>query len=283
MKMRSPLVFLFTLLVAVVMQGAEPVSNAPRSSVKLLTVGNSFSNDATADLPAFAMSGGKKLTIFRANLGGHSLEQHVGYLQAFEADPKDPKGHAYKQIDPRTGAKKDFSLREALESEDWDAVTIQQVSNLSYKPESYQPFARILIEYIHKYAPHAEVLIHETWAYPDDYFPKFKAEKLDQQTMYAGLKAAYQQLSAETGLRCLPVGDAFQTARTLPQPIPLNIKEDKHCNENGKYLAAAVFYEILFRDSAEKVLYVPKGVKPADAETLRHIAHETVAKTARVP
>ncbi len=212
--------------------------------------------------PRFCRAEGGGGLIFRANLGGRSLQQHVGYLQAFEADPNGPNGRAYKNhADPRSGEIKDFSLREALECEDWDVVTIQQASSLSFKPESFQPYAGILISYIHKYAPHAEILIFETWAYPDDYFSKFKEEGLDQQKMYAGLKAAYQKLSADTGLRIIPVGDAFQKVRAQTAPVSLNVAGDKHANQSGKYLGAEVFYEVIFRDNVQSVR-APRHLRP---------------------
>ena len=255
-----------------------------RASIKLLTIGNSFADNVTALLPGFAEAGGKGLSIFRANLNGHALQQHADYLQAVEADPSEPKGRAYKNhADPRTGEKKDFSLREALESADWDVVTIQQVSSLSFKPESYQPFAGILIGCIRKYAPHAEILILETWAYPDDYFARFKEDGLNQQTMYAGLKAAYEKLSADTGLRIIPVGDAFQKVRALSPPINLNVVGDKHASTSGKYLGAAVFYEVIFRDNVETNPFVPPGISAGEAKVLRQAAHETAAETATIP
>ena len=277
-------VFLFA---SQIFSGAESPgvsAKAPRAAIKLLTIGNSFADNVTALLPSFAEAGGKGLLIFRANLGGHSLQQHVGYLQAFEANPNNPKGHAYKKhADPRSGEIKDFSLREALESEDWDVVTLQQASHLSFKPESFQPFATILVDYIHKYAPHSEILIFETWAYPDDYFPKFKEEGLDQQKMYAGLKAAYEKLSADTGLRIIPVGDAFQKVRALSPAISLNVAGDKHANQSGKYLGAAVFYEALFRDNVESNPFVPPGISSSDAKAMRQAAHETALEAASLP
>jgi beta-galactosidase len=139
-------------------------------------------------------------------------------------------------------------------------------------------FQRSLIDYIHRYAPHAEILIYETWAYPDDYYPKFGVTNLDQKTMYAGLKAAYKHLSDHTGLRIIPVGDAFQAARALPEPITLNVKGDKHANVNGQYLAAAVFYEMIFKENVEAVESVPQKVSAEDAKILRRVAHETVSK-----
>jgi hypothetical protein len=274
----ASLLLMFVIFVSILRSNAADTNGlVHRDNVKLLTIGNSFADNAMEILPEFANAGGKQITILKANLGGHSLAQHVSYLEAFEKDPTDPKGHPYKQLrDPRSHEKKDFSLREALESEDWDIVTIQQVSNLSFKPETYQPYAGILINYIHKYAPHAVILIHETWAYPDDYFAKFKADGLDQKTMYAGLKTAYQKLADETGLRIIPVGEAFQNARSQPMPFSLNVTGDKHANVKGKYLAAAVFYEMIFGKNVEAVPVVRKEISPDDATALRHIAHETV-------
>jgi len=255
-----------------------PATDKPRAEVKLLTIGNSFADNSCACLPDLAKAGGKKLLLFKANLGGHSLAQHAGYVKAFEADPTEPKNHVYKgRIDPRSGEKKDFSLREALESAPWDIVTIQQVSNQSFKAETFQPFAGELIAYVRKYAPQAEIMVHQTWAYPTDFLEKNKYT-IDQATMYTQLKAAYQKLADEAGLRIIPVGDAFQAARALPQPQNLNKPGDKHANTAGEYLGGAVFYEVLFHDSVLENSFVPKGLSAEDAQTLRQIAHETVAK-----
>ena len=277
-----PLAFVFTLLAPVPLKGADspavPVKTPPNASVKLLTIGNSFAQNALQFLPGLAKGGGKQLLVFPANLGGHSLQQHASYVQAFEADPNDPKGHAYKaHTDPRTGEKKDFSLREALESQDWDFVTLQQVSGQSFKPESFQPYANTLIDYVRKYAPHAEILLYQTWAYPDDYYAKFNVPNLDQKSMYSGIKAAYQKLADETGLRIIPVGDGFQAVRALPNPLSLNVTGDKHANAAGCYLAAATFYEMIFGENVEGNSFVPNGLSAGDAKTLRHAAHEAVA------
>ncbi len=72
--------------------GAAEDAKPEAQPVKVLTVGNSFADDACALLPDLAKAGGKDLFLVRANLGGHSLAQHVGYLQAYEANADDPKG-----------------------------------------------------------------------------------------------------------------------------------------------------------------------------------------------
>lgn len=259
-------------------RGADSAPAAPRQEVKLLTVGNSFADNSVTYLSGIAKVAGKKLVLFRANLPAHTLQQHVAYLKAFETDPGNPKGSPYNN--PAAPGTK-ISLREALQSKPWDVVTIQQASAWSFIPASYQPHANILIATIRQYAPQAEIMIHETWAYGDDVFPKFnqgKKSTLDQQKMYDGLKAAYQKLAMETGLRILPVGDAFQKARA--QGIVVNGKENVHANPNGQLLGGAVFYEVLFQDNVENVPFVPKGMAPEMAQTLRRIAHQTVGEAA---
>ena len=57
------------------------------------------------------------------------------------------------------------SVLEALESDEWDYVTMQQVSHLSIDYSTYQPYLNELSQYVKKYVPNAKQLIHQTWAY----------------------------------------------------------------------------------------------------------------------
>lgn len=283
-------------------------------AVKLLTIGNSFADNSTAFLPDLAKAAGKQLTLFRADLGGHSMQQHVGYLQAYEANHADPKGCPYKKTDPVTGKVRNISLCEALESEAWNYVTIQQLSTLSFKPETYEPYARILIDYIHKHAPKAKILVHETWAYRENH-PFLASERITQQKMFQGLREAYHQLASRYSLEIIPVGDAVQAARTKPwwglrsgtafhgsgpkpgaapgKPGQLTLAlkpeidskqgkdvlspDGRHCNVSGEYLGASVFYEKLF-DHVEGNRFVPPNMTPDDTAALQKIACDTVCE-----
>lgn len=357
--MRRPLNALFCLLFVVI--SPLMAKEAPKDHIKLLTIGNSFANDATAYLPAMAKAAGKDLTLFRANLGGCSFERHARHMKAFEANPADPEGSPYKgtiirsltdDVTPpgiATGGTevnknskqvpKQFSLRQALEAEKWDYVTIQQVSNDSFKFETFEPFAGELVAYIRKYAPTAEIVIHQTWAYRED-CPLYK-DGFDQQKMFDGLISAYNQLGQKYSLRAVPVGTAMQEARKLPrwtfkfpdpnfnykEPLPgtkpeqvgsLNLGwtvkktmvaekapepavgaatggvatkpaaakkveklvaslDFKHCNADGRYLGASVFYGFLFGGKVAENNFVPPGVKPEDAQVLRGIADQVLA------
>ena len=213
---RHSLLLALVPVLAVSRLSAAEEAKSEGQQVKVLTVGNSFADDACALLPDLAKAGGKDLLLVRANLGGHSLAQHVGYLQAYEANADDPKGSPYTApAYLATPDRKKINLKAILASKPWNFVTIQQVSNTSFQEESYEPYAGILIDYIRKNAPTAEILIQETWAYREDH-EMFKDGKLSQQSMYDGLKAAYDKLAQRYGLRIIPSGDAYQAARKLP-------------------------------------------------------------------
>lgn len=60
-----------------------------------------------------------------------------------------------------------ISIRQVLESVDWDIITLQQASHFSAKQETYSPYIEELARYVRKYCPHSKLFIHETWAYED--------------------------------------------------------------------------------------------------------------------
>lgn len=281
------------------------LGHAAETALKVLAIGNSFSRDAMTDLPALAKAGGKDLILGNAYIGGCSLERHVRHLKQAEAG--DPEGKAYKNnIHPKTGEKADLSVIDFLTAQPWDIVTIQQWSQLSYKPGSFQPFADELIAAIRKYAPTAEIVVHETWAYREDHAFFQKNDGFTPAKMHEGVSTTYKAFAAGKGFRVIPVGDAFNLARQTPrwtyvpdaafdfknppagklpdQRTSLNVgwfwKKNKdgttaftldaiHCNAAGKYLGGAVWYQVLFNTSEIPAGYIPKGLTAVDTADLR--------------
>jgi hypothetical protein len=296
---------LTTLILSVTL--ALGVSAAERDSLKLLAIGNSFSNDATRLLPQVVEAGGKTLTISRASIGGCSLERHARHLR--EAEAGKPEGKAY-------GGR---SLPEMLASEKWDVVTIQQWSQLSFKPETFQPHADELIAAIHKYAPTAEIVVHETWAYREDHGWFKKDDGFTPLKMYEGLRDTYRGFADGKGFRILPVGDALNLARQTPrwtyvpdanfdfknppvgelpdQSTSLQVgwlwKKNKegvvalsndaiHCNSAGQFLGANVWYASLYETDELPDSFAPTGMTAEDAADLRtHALAAVKAERAR--
>jgi hypothetical protein len=302
------------LLLHSVGAAAEPAASTKTAkagnTVRVLTIGNSFSQNATKYLGDLAKATGDTLVLRGANVGGASMELHWSKVEAFEKDPKD-----------KAGLYSGKGLRELLTAEPWDFVTIQMASIKSHDIANYRPFAGRLAEYVHKHAPVAELVIHQTWEYRAD-DPRFTkpsgkpGEPKTHDEMYAGLSQAYSTIAGELGIRRLPVGDAFHLAgrdeswgfRPSPKPFdpkkaqpgelpeqthslhvgwvwrkpkdggkPSLIMDGHHANTAGEYLGACVWYERLFGKDVTKVSFVPKGLDAEYARFLRATAHQAVA------
>lgn len=293
------------ILSATSVYSAEPTSG---KTVRLLTIGNSFSQNATRFLGDLAKSTGDTLVQRSANVGGASLELHWSKAQAFEADPQNKQGRYV------TGK----SLKEELEAGPWDVVTIQQASIKSHDVATYRPYAKQLADYVHARAPGATLMIHQTWAYRID-SPRFSTaraklgEPVSQRAMYDELTAAYKTIASELGLKRIPLGDAFFLADTdaqwgyrkdtafdflaaMPPALPDQthslhvgwrwqresaerqklVLDANHANLAGEYLGACVWYEVLFAKPCAETTFIPKGLDSEYARFLRETAHAAV-------
>ncbi len=203
-----------------ILAAAALTFGAAAKEVKLLTIGNSFADSAFKFLPKVAESAGDKVIMDRANIGGCPLDKHWKLVEKSEQDP------AVKPYYRK------YTLRDKLEAQKWDFVTIQQASHLSWKPESYMPYAKNLQEYVKKYAPQAELVIQQTWAYRFD-DNRLKSWKMSQREMFDKLVDAYDQAAAGLGIRLIPTGEAVQLARET-QPVKY-VEYDREALKSLKY------------------------------------------------
>jgi hypothetical protein len=295
----------------------EPTVSArrptPTKTVRLLTIGNSFSQDATAYLSDLAAADGNTLLLKTANVGGSPLQLHWEKAQLHEREPNHPDGRY------RDGQ----SLRAILLAGPLDYVTIQQRSYISHDVTTYRPYAAQLQAYVKRYAPQAELLLHETWAYRSD-DPRFQpadtarvtlGEPRTQREMYTQLAAAYRTIARELGVRRIPVGTAFFAADSDPnwgyqpdktfdgrhaQPpalpdqkhslhvglrwqnkgdgSPTLSMDGHHASPAGRYLGACVWYEVLFATTCVGNRFLA-GLDADDARYLQRTAHEAVLST----
>ena len=127
--------------------------------MKVLSIGNSFSQDAQRYLHRIAKKDGSELRTVNLIIGGCSLRTHYLNILSNEAD------YSFEFNGKNTGIK--VSVDQALASDNWDVITLQQVSTSSAKYETYTPYLENLLEYVKKYCPHSKIYIHQTWAYED--------------------------------------------------------------------------------------------------------------------
>jgi len=237
-----------------------------QKTIKILTIGNSFARNACQFLPEITGSvSGCEIIITTANIGGCSLEKHVNLIEKCAKNP-DLKPYYEK-----------YCLKELLAMDNYGFITIQQVSLLSFKPESFQPYADKLINFIKQYSPDSEIIIHQTWAYS----PKCKRLKdwnMSREEMHDGLVRSYNILAEQYNLEILPSGNAFYSSFDKNKDIYLWAGDGYHANNNGCYLAGCVWFGKFFNISPEKVKFIPDGMNKKTAIFLRKIAAKEINK-----
>jgi hypothetical protein len=127
--------------------------------MNILSIGNSFSQDAQRYLHRIAAADGATLNTFNLMIGGCTLSTHYRNMLS----QKD--AYTLEMNGVSTGFK--VSLEEALLNRDWDVVTIQQASPKSPHYETYQPYLNELAEYVRACVPQAKLAIHQTWGYEE--------------------------------------------------------------------------------------------------------------------
>ena len=131
-------------------------------SLKILAIGNSFTDDATAYLPNLIECAKlARIKVAKIVLGGTSLEFH--YNHAMKNDDVydyyiSEGGKSFKNLGKS-------SFYEAICDDHWDIVILQQLSQLSGQHNTYQPYLDSLIMFVHQQLPKTIIGWQMTWAY----------------------------------------------------------------------------------------------------------------------
>ena len=241
--------------------------------MKVLAVGNSFSQDATACLHQAAAAQGIALTAVNLYIGGCSLETHWRNWEQEAA--------AYElQINGQSEGRQ-VSIQEMLLSESWDWIVTQQASHDSGWADSYEPFLGQLVSQWRKRAPGAGLLLHETWAYEwGSGHSAFARYRRDQLEMYRRLRACYAAAAQRHGLPLIPCGDVIQAVRALP-PFDVQKGGRSLCRDGfhmshgyGRYLLACVWLKALCGVPVKNNAYVPESAEAVEPRLLQMIRDE---------
>jgi hypothetical protein len=227
--------------------------------IKLLAIGNSFSQDATAYLYLMAEAAGKEIKVVNLYIGGCSLETHWSNIR------NDAALYDYELNGKNIGRK--ISIKEALTEEAWDYVTLQQVSGESGLIDTFYPYILNISEYVREYAPTAVQLLHQTWAYElDSDHAEFANYDRDQIKMHIAINSVYHSLSEQLSFSVIPSGDVIQQLRSKPVfdygkgGISL-CRDGFHMHfVYGRYALAATWLEFVLKESVLENSFVPPAV-----------------------
>ena len=249
---------------------------------KILAIGNSFSDDAIEHyLHDLVKASGRKVLIANLYYGGRSLQTH------WEQASNDGSDYDLRVISP-DGSRKTFknsSVRQAIESENWDFISFQEVSQLSGRIEGYREYLPQLVEFAKPLTtnPNLKFLLHQTWAYSkDSQHEGFSNYNRDQMTMYRAIVDAVWQAKELAPIDIVvPAGTAIQNGRTSYIGDKFT-RDGYHLNVNiGRFTASCAWFEALFGGIADNP-FQPEVLNKYDADLAKTAAKEAVANPKEV-
>lgn len=234
-------------------------------SFKVLSIGNSFSYDAHWYLWEIAESYGipeENILIVNMSLGGASMNQHITNIE------NDVRAYQYqKYTSPNISVPGDYTIPEAIVSEDWDIITFQQASHDSGLVSTYSNYVNQLTKYAKANATNENVIIgwHMTWAYQSDSthfgFPSYQNNQIN---MYEKIvDATLEKVLTEDLIDfIIPSGTAIQNARTSKVGDTLTVDGYHLTHDLGRYIAGLSFFKAItgFEVSEQTIDFVPENV-----------------------
>ncbi len=204
----------------------------------ILSIGNSFSQDAQRYLHRIAKADGFGLNTYNLYIGGCPLSLHYeNMLNGEETYILEMNGQS-------TGFK--ASLKEALLNRNWDVVTLQQVSNKAPYYESYEPYLNEIAEYVRFCVPEAKIAIHQTWAYEENsHRLNVELGYSSHKDMFKDIEKAYKKAAEAIAADfVIPSGEVFE--RLIASGVKKVHRDTFHAGYGaGRYALGLLWYRVL--------------------------------------
>ena len=246
-------------------------------TIKILAIGNSFSEDAIEQyLHELADADGIETIIGNLFIGGCSFERHMQCVNGNLPD------YRYRKIgvDGVTKETPKCDIASAIADEEWDYVSVQQASHFSGDYTTYQPYLSQLVAYVKAHTKKdVKIVFHQTWAYAQNSdHGGFKRYGNSQKQMYDAINGALKQVIKDIHPDVIvPSGTAIQNARTSSIGDNMN-RDGYHLNLlYGRYTAACTWFQAIFKRSVVGNSYTPEGVT-AEQKTIAQKAASAAVK-----
>ena len=205
--------------------------------MKVLSIGNSFSQDAHRYVKGVCDAAGVQVRNVNLYIGGCSFERHYNNMLLGEA------AYSLEEAGQSTGRM--ISLADAIALDDWDIVTLQEVSFRSVNVENYEPYMSALAAYVRERAPKAKIYLHKTWGYESLSERIINRGYERQSEMYADISVACQRAKEIIGADgIIPAGEAMDRLASLGYRVH---RDTFHASlALGRYAIALVWLKALF-------------------------------------
>ena len=237
---------------------ADPIKPENKGTIKILSIGNSFSRDSQNHLwQVFHDGGYSDIQLGIAYIGGSSLDLHWNHMQSGEA--------AYEYHSNTIGAwvqEPNHTVLDILTAADWDIITLQQQSVQAGQSASFENLENIL-DWIdaNKTNPEAKVYWNMTWAYEDGCTASNAQAyyNCEQSKMYDAIIKTTQEVMVDNpridGI--IPTGTAIQNLRGsyIGESV---CRDGYHLNDTyGRYTAALTLYAMFTGSDLSEITWVP--------------------------
>lgn len=211
-----------------------------KSTLKVLAIGNSFTDDPTAYLDDLVMSSGidsSKLCLYVGVIGGSSLQTWAEKYYSNETID------IVKKVGLASVSTTSGTLKRIF-SQDWDIVVLNQLSNLAINYGSLNPHLKSLRSFIRQDCTNQKVCIawQSVWSYYKDYTDNPKGI-----IGWSNLCSITKEQINKDGID-IPTGTAIQNARGSSLNTAHDITRDgRHLAFGiGRYIAACTWFQLLF-------------------------------------
>lgn len=217
--------------------------------MKILSIGNSFSEDAQAYLHKLASECGIDIDSVNLFIGGCSLETHYNNIKENKV--------AYMVEENGVRTEKWASVSSALNNENYDIITLQQASPSSGMPQTYIPYLVEIYNFVKEKQPNAKIYFHQTWAYEQgtERYPYYNN---DQHEMYRRIIDASEMASKLINAPIIPCGTVIQKIRDTIEEFDYNnggmslCRDGKHISlDYGRFALSATWIKTLTGKNVE--------------------------------
>lgn len=213
--------------------------------IRVLSLGNSFSQDAHFYLPQMARDKGYRMEFVNLFIGGCDLHKHW--------DLANHNLNDYLLEENAVSTGRYVSFQEMLELHPWEVITFQQASHFSGMPQTYLPYLERLAELARQARPYAQIYFHQTWAYEiGSNHWGFAHYNNDQDEMHRRICDATEMSAKLLDAPVIPVGDIIQAIRQNVSEFNYSTTARSLCRDGfhlsmdyGRFAAAATWFRTL--------------------------------------
>lgn len=235
------------------------------NTLKLLTIGNSFSDDMMEYAYKIAKDLGiTNIVLGNLVIGGCNIERH------YNNTITKAKDYEFRyNVNDEWITIKESTIDDGINFKDWDYISFQQSSYDSGVLSSYENLSKLL-KYVRSKNKNAKFVWYQTWAYDEiSIHPEYHRYNNNQKTMFKAINEVIEQVIMPFNFyKIIKVGQAIQNARNTFLKEKLT-RDTYHLSfDIGRYLAGLTFVsnlldinvddKILTSDLSDEIIQVLK-------------------------